>query len=84
VAASAAESREDLKVDRLSGTVVWFNNGKGFGFVSHSNGPDVFCHFTSIQSEGYKSLKEGDKVEFSIVQGPKGPQTENVIVVAAD
>ena len=67
-------------VERLTGTVAWFNNGKGFGFVSREGGPDVFCHFSSIESEGYKSLKEGDKVEFSIVQGDRGkPQTEHVI-----
>lgn len=66
----------------LEGTVVWFNNAKGFGFLSHEGGPDVFVHFTSIQSEGYKSLKEGDRVRFGIVQGDKGPQADNVIVLA--
>ena len=66
-------------MERLTGKVVWFNNGKGFGFVAHDGGPDVFCHFTSIQGDGYKSLKEGDAVEFAIVQGPKGPQTDNVV-----
>jgi CspA family cold shock protein len=65
----------------LDGTVVWFNNAKGFGFLSHDGGPDVFVHFTSIQTEGYKSLKEGDKVRFSIIQGDKGPQADNVIVL---
>ncbi len=67
-------------MDRLTGTVVWFNNAKGFGFVSHEGGPDVFCHFSSIESDGYKSLKEGEKVEYAIIQGEKGrPQTDKVI-----
>ena len=70
-------------MERLTGTVAWFNNGKGFGFVSREGGPDVFCHFSSIESDGYKSLKEGDKVEFSVVQGETGRlQTERVIRVA--
>ena len=69
-------------MERMTGKVVWFNNGKGFGFVSRENGPDVFCHFTSIQGDGYKSLKEGEKVEFAIVQGPKGPQTDQVVRLA--
>ena len=60
------------------GKVVWFNNAKGFGFVSHEGGPDVFCHFSSIQQAGYKALKEGDAVAFDIEQGPKGLQTANV------
>lgn len=61
------------------GKVVWFNNVKGFGFVAHEGGPDVFCHFSSIQQIGYKALKEGDPVEFDIEQGPKGLQTANVM-----
>jgi len=61
-----------------TGTVKWFNNGKGFGFIGQENGPDVFVHFSAIESEGYKSLQEGDKVEFEIVQGQKGPQASNV------
>ncbi len=67
-------------MERFIGTVVWFDNGKGFGFVSHEGGPDVFCHFSSIEGDGYKSLKEGDKVEFAIVTGAKGrPQTDHVV-----
>ncbi len=66
-------------MERKTGTVVWFNNGKGFGFVSQENGPDVFCHFSSIKADGYKSLKEGEKVEYAIVNGPKGLQTDDVI-----
>lgn len=68
-------------MNNLDGTVVWFNNAKGFGFLSYEGGPDVFVHFTSIQTEGYRSLKEGDKVLFSIIQGEKGPQADNVVLV---
>jgi cold shock protein len=65
-------------VARLKGTVKWFNNAKGFGFIGHEGGPDVFVHYTAITSEGYKSLQEGDVVEFEIVEGQKGPQAGNV------
>jgi CspA family cold shock protein len=64
---------------QYKGVVRWFNNAKGYGFVGREGGPDVFCHFSSIQSDGYKSLKDGDEVEFDVVQGEKGPQTDNVI-----
>ena len=60
------------------GTVKWFNDAKGFGFISREEGPDVFVHHTAIQSEGFRSLAEGDKVEFEVVQGPKGLQAANV------
>ena len=66
---------------QLTGTVEWFNNAKGFGFLSHSGGPDVFVHFTAIQRDGYKSLKEGETVHFDIVQGDKGPQADQVTPV---
>ena len=66
---------------RISGTVKWFNDAKGFGFISREGGPDVFVHFSSIQTPGFKSLAEGDKVEFEIVQGQKGPQAADVIKV---
>jgi len=65
-------------VDRLKGTVKWFNNAKGYGFIGRDEGPDVFVHYSAITSEGYKSLQEGDAVEFEIVQGQKGPQAANV------
>ncbi len=61
------------------GTVKWFDAKKGFGFITDEEGNDVFCHFSAIQSEGYKSLDEGDAVEFSISDGTKGPQAANVI-----
>ncbi len=64
------------------GTVKWFNGAKGFGFISRNDGgSDVFVHFRSINGDGYKTLNEGDKVEFEVEQGPKGPSAKNVSVV---
>ena len=60
------------------GIVKWFNAEKGFGFISRENGDDVFVHFSAIQGNGYRSLEEGQRVSFDVVQGPKGPQAENV------
>jgi len=66
-------------VAQFQGEVKWFNNAKGFGFLGRADGPDVFVHFSSIQADGYKSLKEGDPVEFDIVEGDKGkPQADKV------
>jgi CspA family cold shock protein len=62
----------------MKGTVKWFNDQKGFGFISQEDGPDVFVHFSAIQSDGFKSLEEGQTVEFDLVEGPKGPQAANV------
>jgi CspA family cold shock protein len=62
----------------MEGTVQWFNNTKGYGFIGSDGGPDIFVHYTGIVGEGYKTLNEGDAVEFEIVQGPKGPQAANV------
>jgi CspA family cold shock protein len=67
--------------DRIIGTVKWFNGGKGYGFITREGGPDVFVHFSAIQGEGFKNLEEGQKVEFSVEQGPKGPQATNVVPV---
>ena len=67
-----------------TGTVKWFNAEKGFGFIEQSDGSaDVFVHFSAIQSDGYRTLNEGDEVEFEITQGKKGPQAENVTVTNA-
>jgi CspA family cold shock protein len=65
-------------VERLKGVVKWFNNAHGYGFLGRDDGPDVFIHYSAIAGEGYRSLQEGDKVEFEIVQGQKGPQAANV------
>ena len=64
------------------GTVKWFNNEKGYGFIAVDGGQDVFVHFSAIQSDGYKSLEEGQRVDFEVAQGPKGPQADAVRVVA--
>jgi CspA family cold shock protein len=64
--------------DRQIGTVKWFNDAKGFGFISRENGPDVFVHFRAITGSGFRTLQEGQKVSFNVTQGPKGPQAEGV------
>ncbi len=63
-----------------TGKVKWFNNSKGYGFIEQEDGEDVFVHFSAIQSEGYKSLNEGDAVDFEVTEGPKGLQAKNVLV----
>ena len=65
--------------DRITGKVKFFNESKGFGFIEQNGGPDVFVHFSAIQSEGFKTLAEGQEVEFTIGQGQKGPQAEQVV-----
>ncbi|MGR9046146.1 MAG: cold-shock protein [Gammaproteobacteria bacterium] len=64
-----------------TGTVKWFNADKGFGFIEQQSGPDVFVHFKNINSGGYKSLDEGQKVQFKVTQGQKGPQAEDVTAI---
>lgn len=64
-----------------TGTVKWFNEAKGFGFIEQSSGPDVFAHFSAIVGSGFKTLMEGQKVEFTVTTGQKGPQAENIVAV---
>jgi CspA family cold shock protein len=66
-------------VAQYKGKVKWFNNAKGYGFIGREDGPDVFVHYSAIQLDGYKTLKEGDEVEFDIVEGQKGPQADGVV-----
>jgi CspA family cold shock protein len=75
----SAGRRQDGKEDRLAqGTVKWFSNEKGYGFIARSDGEDVFVHYTAIAGDGYRTLNEGQEVEFDIVEGPKGEQAANV------
>jgi len=67
--------------DRVVGTVKWFNGSKGYGFIAREGGPDVFVHYSAIKSDGFKNLEEGQKVEFEVEQGNKGPQATNVTVL---
>jgi CspA family cold shock protein len=66
----------------VEGNVKWFSEAKGYGFIEQTDGPDVFVHFSALQMEGFKTLYEGDKVEFEISDGPKGPQASNVVKVS--
>jgi cold shock protein len=70
--------RKGTPASMEQGTVKWFNDAKGFGFISRANGEDVFVHFSAIQASGFRTLKEGQAVQFNVVQGPKGWQAENV------
>jgi cold shock protein len=65
----------------VTGTVKWFNETKGFGFIEQESGPDVFAHFSAISGSGFKTLAEGQKVQFTVTQGQKGPQAENIVAV---
>lgn len=67
--------------DTTTGTVKWFNESMGFGFIEQESGPDIFAHFSAITSDGYKTLLEGQRVEFKIGQGQKGPQAENIVCI---
>ena len=68
-------------MSRVTGTVTWFNETKGFGFLEQQGGPDVFAHFSAISGSGFKTLVEGQAVEFTVTQGQKGPQAENIVAV---
>jgi CspA family cold shock protein len=76
--ARAGKGRQE-PVAQYKGKVKWFNNAKGYGFIGRDDGPDVFVHYSAIQLDGYKTLKEGDEVEFDIVEGQKGPQADAVV-----
>ena len=67
--------------NNTKGTVKWFNENKGFGFIEQESGPDVFAHYSAISSAGFKTLLEGQTVEFTLTKGPKGPQAENIIAM---
>lgn len=67
--------------EKEQGTVKWFNGSKGYGFIERAEGGDIFVHFNAIVGEGYRNLEEGQRVEFNVVQGQKGPQAENVVAL---
>jgi CspA family cold shock protein len=67
------------EMNKITGTVKWFNNTKGYGFISQPTGADVFVHYSSIQEKGYRTLREGEQVEFDVKLGPRGPQAEHVV-----
>ena len=70
-----------MATERIQGTVKWFNSTKGFGFITRNDAPDVFVHYSAIQGSGYRALEEGQRVEFTLEQGPKGLQASNVVVL---
>jgi len=67
--------------DKVTGTVKWFNEAKGFGFIQQESGPDVFAHFSAISGSGFKTLAEGQRVEFTVTSGQKGPQAEDIVAI---
>ena len=67
--------------DKATGTVKWFNEAKGFGFIQQESGPDVFAHFSAISGSGFKTLAEGQRVEFTVTSGQKGPQAEDIVAI---
>jgi len=81
LAAPGAASLQGREGMRITGKVKWFNNAKGYGFIERESGSDVFVHYSAIQGNGFKSLEEGQAVEFEIVDGPKGPQAGNVVKI---
>jgi cold shock protein len=70
-----------MNMSTVKGTVKWFNETKGFGFIEQQNGPDVFAHFSAISGSGFKTLQEGQQVEFTVTDGKKGPQAENIVAL---
>jgi CspA family cold shock protein len=70
---------DSLAMSRITGKVKWFNNSKGYGFIEQPGSSDIFVHYSAIQGDGFKTLEEGQTVEFEVTQGPKGPQAEKVI-----
>lgn len=68
-------------MSKTTGTVKWFNNSKGYGFIEQENGPDVFAHFSAIKVDGFKTLAEGQRVEFTVTEGNKGPQAEDIVPI---
>jgi len=83
---SSFESLERASLDlvrrQVQGKIKWFNNSKGYGFIGRDDGPDIFIHYSAIAGDGYRTLNEGDAVEFEIVQGSKGPQAANVTKIS--
>jgi len=79
--ADGAAQRQGRVSMRITGKVKWFNNAKGFGFIEREGGSDVFVHYSAVTGDGFRSLEEGQAVEFEIVDGPKGPQAGNVVKI---
>ena len=75
------EIQDIIMSNKVKGTVKWFNESKGFGFIEQQSGPDVFAHFSAIVGDGFKTLMEGQQVEFTVTDGQKGPQAENITAV---